>query len=226
MGVTDDLTYSVVPIWGYVAFSSCVFVLIWRTVHKSDCRIVRRRIKKDKKWLRQRNWLKDAGTLSVESSLAANLRHPWLSIRSKVCALTQTLPSFWWYAPTCTFVLNHSWFLTRLPSPPPLFLPFSYHLCVPGFVNISPLNLAVSFDRGPLLSELIPKEGNVKHCIYYWTTAQPGKPPRDIYISWPLSVSLVSSHTGRLWRCWGLGLTSACSCISIQIKRCKILHLA
>lgn len=121
MGVTDDLTYSAVPIWGYVAFSSCVFVLIWRTVHKSDCRIVRRRIKKDKKWLRQRNWLKDAGTLSVESSLAANLRYPWLSIRSKVCALTQTLPSFWWYAPTCTFVLNHSWFLTRLPSPPPLF---------------------------------------------------------------------------------------------------------
>lgn len=110
--------------------------------------------------------------------------------------------------------------------PPPLFLPFSYHLCVPGFVNISPLNLAVSFDRGPLLSELIPKEGNVKHRIYYWTTAQPGKPPRGIYISWPLSVSLVSSHTGRLWRCWGLGLTSACSCISIQIKRCKILHLA
>lgn len=29
----------------------------------------------------------------------------------------------------------------------PLF-PFSYHLCVLGFVNISPLNLSVNFDRG------------------------------------------------------------------------------
>lgn len=31
------------------------------------------------------------------------------------------------------------------PSP---FIPFSYHLCVLGFVNISPLNLSVNFDRG------------------------------------------------------------------------------
>lgn len=124
---------------------------------------MRRRIKKDKKWLRQRNWLKDAGTLSVESSLAANLRYPWLSIRSKVCALTQTLPSFWWYAPTCTFVLNHSWFLTRLPSPPPpSFSPFFISPLCAGLCEYFSSEPRSKFWQGPSSIWTDSKRGKCK----------------------------------------------------------------
>lgn len=47
-----------------------------------------------------------------------------------------------------------------------LFL-FITPLCAIAFVNISPLNLSVNFDRGLFISGLIPKEENVKHCIHY-----------------------------------------------------------
>lgn len=101
---------------------------------------------------------------------------------------------------------------------------FSYYLCVRGFVNISPLNLWVSFDRALFLSELIPKKGeNVKHRIHYWTS-QPGKPQRDIYILWPLSVPLVSSQTQRLQMCWRWNRQVTLS--EKKNKWCKILHLA
>lgn len=44
----------------------------------------------------------------------------------------------------------------------PFSPPFSYHLCVLGFVNISPLNLSVSFDRGLFYLSWFLKGGKCK----------------------------------------------------------------
>lgn len=77
-------------------------------------------------------------------------------------------------------------FSTRLPS----FFPFSYHLCAPGFVNISPLNLSVDFDRGifwadskrgkckalhPLLNNITTWEASVRYLHFMASVSPFGK---------------------------------------------------
>lgn len=71
-----------------------------------------------------------------------------------------------------------------------------YVLCAGLCGSSEPLG---EFSRRPFLSELIPKEGNVKRSIHYWTTCRPWKPPWDISISWPPSACLVSARTLQLW---------------------------
>lgn len=115
------------------------------------------------------------------------------------------------------------WLACPLSPSPPLF---PHHLCVLGFVNISPLNLSVNFDRGLFLSELIPKEGNVKHCIHYWTTSRPGKPPRDIYILWPLVSPFGKQSNPKLLDSEGSNWQVLAARIVMQNNRCECLRLA